>query len=87
MGPTDTAVDAAKHILDSDMALRSSDSIPDVCAVVDNDPKFTSNPFREFMRRIGSSLIIGSAFHKHTNAKVERVHGVLGDAVLTYTNG
>ena len=81
---TDTAADAAKHILD--MALRSGDGIPDVL-VVDHDPKFTSNLFREFTRRIGSSLLVGSAFHKNTNAKVERVNGVLGDTLRAYANG
>jgi hypothetical protein len=68
------------------MALRSGDGIPDVL-VVDHDPKFTSNLFREFTRRIGSSLLVGSAFHKNTNAKVERVNGVLGDTLRAYANG
>lgn len=70
----------------SDTALRSGDGIPDVL-VVDHDPKFTSNLFREFTRRIGSSLLVGSAFHKNTNAKVERVNGVLGDTLRAYANG
>ncbi len=65
---TYTAADAAKHILD--MTFRSGDGIPDVL-VVDHDLKFTSNLFREFTRHIGSSLIVGSAFHKNTNVKVE----------------
>ena len=55
------------------MALRSGDGIPDVL-VVDHDPKFTSALFKEFTRRIGSSLLIGSAYHKNTNAKAERVN-------------
>ncbi len=81
---TDTAANSAKHILD--MALRIGDGIPDVL-VVDHDPKFTSNLFREYTRRIGSSLIVGSAFHKNTNAKVERVNGSLGDILRAYANG
>ena len=81
---TDTAADAAQIILE--MALRSGDGIPDVL-VVDHDPKFTSTLFREFTRRIGSSLIIGSAYHKNTTAKVERVNGVLGDTLRAFANG
>ena len=81
---TDTAADAAQIILD--MALRSGDGIPDVL-VVDHDPKFTSTLFKEFTRRIGSSLLIGSAYHKNTNARVERVNGVLGDTLRAFANG
>ena len=32
--------------------------------------------FTEFTRRIGSSLLIGSPYHKNTNARQERVNGV-----------
>ena len=81
---TDTAADAAQIILE--MALRSGDGIPDVL-VVDHDPKFTSGLFREFTRRIGSSLLVGSAYHKNTNAKTERVNGVLGDTLRAFANG
>jgi len=81
---TDNAADAARIILD--MALRSGDGIPDVL-VVDHDPKFTSTLFQEFTRRIGSSLIVGSAYHKNTNAKTERVNGVLGDTLRAFANG
>ncbi len=52
---TDTAAGGAKQIFD--MALRSSDGIPDVL-VGDQDPKLTSTLFREFTWRIGSSLIV-----------------------------
>ena len=81
---TDTATDAARIVLE--MALRSGDGIPDVL-VVDHDPKFTSALFKEFTRRIGSSLLIGSAYHKNTNAKAERVNGVLGDTLRAFANG
>ena len=81
---TDSAADAAAIILE--MALRSGDGIPDTL-VVDHDPKFTSNLFREFTRRIGSSLLVGSAYHKNTNAKTERVNGVLGDTLRAFANG
>jgi len=81
---TDTAADAARIILE--MALRSGDGVPDVL-VVDHDPKFTSTLFKEFTRRIGSSLLVGSAYHKNTNAKAERVNGVLGDTLRAFANG
>ncbi len=42
--------------------------------------------FREFIRRIGTSLILGSAYHKNTNAKTERVNGVLGDTLRALAN-
>ena len=71
----DTAADAARILLE--MAPRSGDGIPDVL-VVDHDPEFTSALFQEFTLRIGLSLLIGSAYHKNTNAKAELVNGVLG---------
>ncbi len=55
------------------MALRSGDGIPDVLGV-DHDPKLTSTLFKEFTRRIGSSLMVGSVYHKNTNARAERVN-------------
>ena len=81
---TDTAADAARIILE--MALRSGDGVPDVL-VVDHDPKFTSKLFKEFTRSIGSSLLVGSAYHKNTNARAERVNGVLGDTLRAFANG
>ena len=68
------------------MALRSGDGVPDVL-VVDHDPKFTRKLFREFTRRLGSSLLVGSAYHKNTNARAERVNGVLGDTLRAFANG
>ena len=47
---------------------------------------FTSTLFTEFTRRIGSSLAVGSAYHKNTNSKVERVNGVLGDTLRAFAN-
>ncbi len=72
---TDTAraADAAQIILN--MALRSGNGLPDVL-VVDHDPKFTSKLFREFTRCTSSSLLVGSAYHKNTNAKTELVFRV-----------
>ena len=81
---TDTAADAARILLE--MVLRSGDGVPDAL-VVDHDPKFTSKLFREFTRRLGSSLLVGSAYHKNTNARAERVNGVLGDTLRAFANG
>ncbi len=81
---TDTAVDAARIILE--MALRSGECVPDVL-VVDHDPKFTSKLFRQFTSSISSSLLVSSAYHKYTNARAERVNGVLGDTLLAFANG
>ena len=36
---------------------------------------------------MGSCLIVGSAYHKNTNAKVERANGVIGDTLRAYANG
>jgi hypothetical protein len=55
--------------------------------VVDHDPKFTSDVFRAFVKGMGSCLIVGSAYHKNTNAKVERANGVIGDTLRAFANG
>jgi len=54
---------------------------------VDHDPKFTSEVFRAFVKSMGSCLIVGSAYHKNTNAKVERANGVIGDTLRAFANG
>jgi len=81
---TATAADAAAII--RDMCLRSGDGFPDVL-VVDHDSKFTSEVFRAFVKGWGSCLIVGSAYHKNTNAKVERANGVISDVLRAYANG
>ncbi len=55
--------------------------------VVDHDPKFTSEVFRAFVKSMGSCLIVGSAYHKNTNAKVERANRVISDTLSAYANG
>ncbi len=62
---TATAADAAEIF--RDMCLLSGDGFPDVL-VVDHDPKFTSQVFRAFVKSMGSCLLVGSAYHKNTNA-------------------
>ena len=78
------AADAAAII--RDMCLQSGDGFPDVL-VVHHDAKFTSDVFRAFVTSMGSSLIVGSAYHKNTNAKVERANGVVSDTLRAYANG
>ena len=55
---------------------------------MDHDPKFTSYVFRAFVKGMGSEscLIVGSAYHNETNAKVERANGV-GDVLRAFANG
>jgi hypothetical protein len=67
------------------MCLRSGDGFPDVL-VVDHDPKFASEVFRACVKSIGSCLIVGSAYHKNTNTKVERADSVIGDTLRAYAN-
>ena len=81
---TATAAEAAAII--RDLCLRSGDGFPDVL-VVDHDSKFTSDVFRAFVKGWGSCLIVGSAYHKNTNAKVERANGVVSDTLRAYANG
>ena len=68
--PTATAADAAAII--RDMCLWSGDGFPDLL-VMDHDSRFTSQVSRAFVKGWGSCLTVGSAYHKNTNAKVERL--------------
>jgi hypothetical protein len=36
---------------------------------------------------MGSCLIVGSAYHTNTNAKVERANGVISDTLRAYADG
>jgi hypothetical protein len=89
-----TAADAGAII--RDMCLRSGDGFPDVprsgdgfpdVLLVDHDSKFTSEVFRAFVKGWGSCLIVGSVYHKNTNAKVERANGVVSDTLRAFANG
>ena len=60
---TATAADAAAIIRGK--CLRSGDGFPDVL-VVDHDSKFTGGVFSAFVKGWGSTLIVGSAYHKDT---------------------
>jgi hypothetical protein len=57
---TDTAADAARIVLTSRLRCPSAWATA-FAQVVDHDPKFTVTLFKEFTRRIGSSLLIGFA--------------------------
>ena len=81
---TATATDAA--VIIRDMCLRSCAGFPDAL-VLDHDAKLTSEVFRAFVKSMGSCLIVGSAYHKNTNAKVERANGVISDTLRAYANG
>ena len=81
---TATAVDAAE--INRDMCLRSGAGFPGVL-VVDHIAKSTSEVFRAFVESMGSYLIVGSAYHKNTNAKVERADGVISDTLRAYASG
>ena len=52
----------------------------------DHDPEFTSAPFKELTRRLGSRLLVGSAHHKNTDAKAELVDGVQGGTLRAFAN-
>ncbi len=68
-----------------DICLRSGDGFPDV-HVIDHDSKFTSDLFRSFVKGWGSGLIVGSAYQKNTNAKVERANCVISDTLRAFAN-
>ncbi len=55
--------------------------------MVDHNLKFTSNVFLAFVRSMSSFLIVGLAYHKNTDAKVEQAKGVIGHKLRAYTNG
>ena len=81
---TATAADAAQIFLE--VCLRNGTGVPDA-VVVDHDPKFRGAFFTAFTKGLGSALIVGSAYHKNTGAKVERVNGVVGDTLRAFVNG
>ena len=50
--------------------------------MLDHDPKLTSEVFRAFVKGMGSSHIVGSAYHKNTSALLH-----IGDTVRAFANG
>ena len=79
---THKAADTARIVLE--IALRSCDGTRRV--QVGCGPRSQVHE-RAVQGILGSSLLIGSAYHKNTNAKAERVNGVLGDTLLAFANG
>jgi hypothetical protein len=51
--------------------------------------QITGEVFRAFANGWGSCLLVGSesAYHKHTNARVERANGVGSDTFRAFANG
>ena len=80
---TDSAHVAAESLLRYVLAMGTG--VPDAL-VLDQDPKFRSQFFQTFVKKLGSSLVMSTAYHKNTNAKVERMNGVLGDTLRAYSN-
>ena len=58
------------------MCLRSGDGL----LVVDHDPKFPSDVLHAFAKGMGLCLVVSSAYHKATNATVDRANGVINAA-------
>ena len=42
--------------------------------------------FRAFVKSMGSCLIVGLAYHKNTNAKVELANGVIRDTLRAFAH-
>ena len=80
MRSTATATDEA--VIIRDRCLWSGAGFPDAL-VVDHDAKFTSEVFRTLVKSMGTCLIVGSAYHKHTKARMERANGVISDTART----
>ncbi len=54
--------------------------------VVDHDPKFTSEMFLAFVKGMGSTLIVSSAYHTNTNAKVKHANCITCNTLLAFAN-
>ena len=75
---TDTAADATRIVVE--MALHPGDTVgPSSTSALSQESEST--------RRTCSSFLVGPAHHKNTNAKAERVNGVLGDTLWAFANG
>ncbi len=46
-----------------------------------------SQVFQAFVKSISKCLIVGSSYHKNTNAKVEQANCVICDTLCAYANG
>ena len=81
---TATATDAA--VIVCDKYPLSGAGFPDASWRT-TTPSSRVRVFRAFVKSMGSCLIVGSAYCKNTNAKVERANGVDGDKSRAYANG
>ena len=55
--------------------------------VFDRDVKFTSNFWKGLFAYLGTKLRFISAYHPHTDGKIERVNQVLKDMFCMYVMG
>ena len=86
---TDAAAGAARIVREMALRSRAGDGVPDVL-VVDHDHGALFRQLQGVHAAHPLELLIGSAYHKSTNAKAERVNGVtgvLGDTLRAFANG
>ena len=60
--------------------------LPDTL-VSDRDTRFTSEFWTSLHAALGTSLIFGSQHHHNTNARTERVNGVIADVLRSFVSG
>ena len=56
------------------------------CIVSDRDTRLTGKFWPALQAALGSTLLYGSPWHHNTNAKVERVNGVIADVLRSLVN-
>ena len=79
---TCTAQDAATNFIGS--VFREL-GLPD-CIVSDRDTRFVADFWTSLHEALGTRLIFGTPHHHRTTSKVERVNGVVGDALRAFVN-
>ena len=53
---------------------------------VDHESKFMGEVLRAFVKYMGACLIVGSAYHKNANVKVERANGIISDTLRAHAD-
>ena len=79
---TATAEDVARDFVAS---VFRDVGVPD-CIVSDRDTRLTGKFWPALQAALGSTLLYGSPWHHNTNAKVERVNGVIADVLRSLVN-
>ncbi len=77
---TATAETAARNFVSS---VFRDVGLPDVLA---RDTRFASAFWTGLRAALGSSLMFGSPHHHNTSGKVERINGVIADALRSFAN-